>query len=162
MSQLRSALAREDLAAVRALFNRGLNPRATYRDTGLTPLLLAIGDVESIGIVRFLLSRDSDLNQRDAGGFGPVARAAMGLKPDQLSLLLDEYGADPYETCSNGASPLVNAIGMTRWSSDPVAKERLKQVIEVFLRHGVDPDRPDPGGARLTPRKALERIGMRL
>lgn len=96
-----------------AFLDQGLNLRATYQDTGLTPLLLAIPD-GSVEVLRLLLSRDADLDQRDAGGYGPVARAAMGPNPDQLSLLLDDHGADPYEACGNGASPLVNAISASR------------------------------------------------
>jgi ankyrin repeat protein len=162
MIELRDAVVRGDVDAIRELLERGLSMTATYQDTGLTPLLLAIGDVASIEIVRLLLSRDPDLSQRDAGGFGPVARAAMGLRPDQLSLLLDEHGADPYELCGNGASPSVNAISQFRWNDDPHARERLGQVIAIFLRHGVDPDRPDPGGAKLTPRQMAERAGVSL
>ncbi len=162
MAELRDALVREDLIAVRAAMDRGLSTRATYEDTGLTPLLLAIGDVDSTEIVRYLLSLDADLTQRDAGGFGPVARAAMGLRAAQLSLLLGEYKADPYESCRNGATPLVNAISASRWSSDPRAREQLQQVITVLVRHGIDLDRPDPGGGKLTPRQMAERVGLRL
>ncbi len=162
MKAMLEAQVREDVKAVRKLLDRGLSTRATYEDTGLTPLLMALGDTESDELVRMLLSRDPDLQTRDAGGFGPVARAAMGLKPAQLELLLGEYGADPHEACSNGASPLVNAISASRWSSDPHAQERLAEVVAVFVSHGVELDRPDPGGAKLTPRQMAEHAGFDL
>lgn len=162
MAAMRDALAHEDVESVRGLLDRGLSTRATFEDTGLTPLLMALGDVESQEIIRDLLARDSGLDTRDAGGYGPVARAAMGLKPAQLQLLLGEYRADPYEPCGNGASPLVNALSESRWSSDPRRHELLRQIAAIFVRYGVDLDRPDRGGARLTPRHMAERAGVSL
>jgi ankyrin repeat protein len=131
------ALMRNDVDAIRRLLGSGEDLNATYKTTGLTPILLAVG-LCSAETIQVLLANGASMSDRDKLGNGPLARAAHGNNIPVMKLLL-QRGCRVGDLNEDGNTPLhLAALN----GSDSAAR--------LLLAHGGQADQANNYG--ITPR----------
>ncbi len=102
---LLSAALSGTVAEVRRLLQKGANPNSP-NDAGLTPLLLAAGDLEK---VRLLVAQGAEVNARSQAGRTPLMLAAAQDGNSAVVKFLLDRGADPKAEDATGATALLLA-----------------------------------------------------
>ncbi len=113
------------IEAVKFLVERGADIRRRTERRGMTPLTAAAAGGHG-PIVRYLLSKGSDVNEADSGGATALAHAASGGSIDAVKILVG-HGADVRRKPRDGKSPLFRAAAAGHAS-----------VVEYLLSKGAD------------------------
>ncbi len=121
---LRSALGAGDFAWVRSLLARGAEPKSG--GTGWAPLALAIQTGAPLELIKELLSRGADVNDRGSET-SALYVAAWRQRQDVVKLLLDS-GADPNLPEPGGYTPLMESL------------RGPHEIVQMLLAAGADPD----------------------
>lgn len=102
------ACAEGDFETAMLLLRHGASVQTKDSD-GWTPLMLAVGNAASRGLVRELLSRGADPNAADNEGWSVLMNASKYGDSGVIEILL-KSGANPNARDINGASPLSLAV----------------------------------------------------
>ena len=149
--------------SVELLLERGADPNAANK-IGATPLLWGARDAE---MVRLLLDHGANPNLRSALGNTPLLAASASANSGRSVELLLAAGADIHMVNRRGATALTNAAftgsvatvrtliargaevnprhGSTRSTSPLLAAANRgdREIVELFLKHGADPNESD-------------------
>ncbi len=106
-TRLLDALARQDLAAARALVTQGVDVTATSAD-GTTALHWA-AHWDDLDLMAALLRAGAKVNAADDHGVTPLVLATQNLHPNAIERLL-KAGANPNLARSSGMTPVFDAI----------------------------------------------------
>jgi len=118
---------RDDLEMAKILIQAGANVRATTREGGITPLIMACTN-GSAPMIQLLLNAGADVNQAKTNGTTPLMTAAASGSAEAVKILLD-HGADVNAKESvHGQTALMFAAAMNR-----------DAVIRVLMAHKADP-----------------------
>ncbi|MGL6042453.1 MAG: ankyrin repeat domain-containing protein [Sandaracinobacteroides sp.] len=103
---------------------------ARDQDSGETALMITIRRRDAPWMA-FLLQNGADPNQKDRDGNSPLGVAAMTSFPDGVRVMLSSK-AQVDAPNNRGETPLVKAV-----------HSKDAEVVELLLKFGADPDRPD-------------------
>jgi tankyrase len=106
-------------------------------------------------VIRLLIRRGGDVNERDKNGVTPLHRAVRFRSPAAVKLLL-EHGADPNAVDRrSGSSPLHRAVMETGAPATAGKARQVEEIITLLLAHGADPAIGNKAGK--TPRDYVRR-----
>jgi len=141
MTPLHDAVARRDLARIRALLEHGANP-CEVDDWGYAPMHIIIPEYpEDLDIVDILISFGASVDDqawtRDAPTPLHIHQRPATFKTAMLQKLLDR-GADPNFEDANGVTPLMLAIQMGDATIVDMMAHKLENIDEYLIRSAPD------------------------
>lgn len=129
-----SAVAANDVAAVTAFLNAGINPNTKDEETA-TPVLVAAAVRDNDEMVRVLLQGGADVNAKDFGGYTALLRALEKEREAIAALLLAQPSLDVNAQGGNGMTALNWCVLGDRESS-----------VQKLLERGANPNLSDKDG----------------
>ncbi len=135
------AIVSNDVVEIERLIDGGESLSATYKNTRLTPLLLA-ADGAAPEVLELLIRRGADLAARDPLGNAALARAAESNRPVLVALFL-RHGLPIDDQDSYGNTALHRAV---------IADGA--EAAQFLLQNGASPSLPNRSG--ITPRDLVE------
>lgn len=143
-------------AMAKLLLDAGADARASQNHRRAQPLHYAAdGRMSSAGseaerqvsTIRLLLKAGGDICAQDKNGATPLHRAVRTRAAEAVKCLL-EAGADPGAMNLSGSTPFHLAVQNTGKSGSGAdqAKAAQREIIQVFLNHGVSPKLKDSEG----------------
>jgi ankyrin repeat protein len=118
--------------------------------------MLDVLNTGNMKLARALIARGADVNAGDSAyGHTALHFGIMRLDPGLVRELL-ELGADPNVANRQGWTPLTQLFGPYSLPYIDPYRERMKQIVELLLKHGADPNTAMPALPAVKAKSLLE------